>query len=311
MDWENERYVRVYTRDTIDWVALGWEAQSLFLMLMRKVDRSGVLEVGKHGARGIAGLVGMPAELVERALPVLTGDGCVTICDGMLLMPNFIEAQEAKQSDRQRQKECRDKRRKGAMSHDVTAPSRIVTENHRQSQPVTAGHMASLQPSLPSQSNQPGDPPARDPGTTDTEPKAPVSQAEVETAVSGQMLLVLFGQIRSEVFPNTLPWSTARDAKGDAGSFAAMLGAAERSDVKASMRRALEHIRDGVEGWADPRLAKDPSFAFGAWKSGFHALREELAGKSPRPRQAKQTPQASWGKPVTMADVEAKARATR
>jgi hypothetical protein len=58
MDWENERYVRVYTRDTIDWVALGWEAQSLFLLLIRKVDRSGVLEIGKHGARGVAGLIG-------------------------------------------------------------------------------------------------------------------------------------------------------------------------------------------------------------------------------------------------------------
>jgi hypothetical protein len=115
MDWENERYVRVYTRDTIDWVALGWEAQSLFLLLIRKVDRSGVLEIGKHGARGVAGLIGMPAEVVERSLSVLTSDGCVTIRDGLLLMPNFIEAQEAKQSDKQRQKESRDRRRKGAM----------------------------------------------------------------------------------------------------------------------------------------------------------------------------------------------------
>jgi hypothetical protein len=98
---------------------------------------------------------------------------------------------------------------------------------------------------------------------------------------TGHDLVTMFGFVRLEVFPNTLPWNTARDTKGDAGSFAVLLSESDLADVEPSMRLALEHIRDGVKGWHDPRLAKDPSFSFGAWKSGFHALREEMHRKAP------------------------------
>jgi hypothetical protein len=129
MRWEDERYVRVYTRDTTDWVALGWEAQSLFLLTMRKVDRAGILDLGRSGVRGLAALVTMPLEVVERALPVLTADGCVVLNGQTLVIPNFIEAQEAKQSDAQRKRESR------ATARDLAAacvtnrdpPSRTVT----------------------------------------------------------------------------------------------------------------------------------------------------------------------------------------
>jgi hypothetical protein len=99
--------------------------------------------------------------------------------------------------------------------------------------------------------------------------------------VTGHSLVTLFGIMRSEVFPGTLAWSTARDAKGDAHQFAAMLGQQEIQDIEPTMRLALEHIRDGAEGWKHPRM-KDPSFAFGAWKAGFHGLREELAKRAPK-----------------------------
>lgn len=280
MDWENERYVRVYTRDTIDWVALGWEAQALFLMLMRKVDRSGVLKVGKHGARGIAGLVGMPAEIVERALPVLTGDGCVTICDGMLLMPNFIEAQEAKQSDRQRQKECRDKRRNGAMSHDVTAPSRIVTENHNRSQPVTDGHTLSLQPSLASQSNQPSEPPG--PARTRSIPYANEPGKPSPTNVVRQFLA-----IRGEVLggggagisnPFAQPSRTEIDK---ADRWLSGMPAEEAVDIEAVFRLACKHVVDGAQGWTHESITKT-GFLFGAIVTNWRDLREELQGCAPK-----------------------------
>jgi hypothetical protein len=130
---------------------------------------------------------------------------------------------------------------------------------------------------------------------SDPDPERACSNVDAKK-FTGHALLAMFGSIRSEVFPKTLPWSTARDAKGDAGSFAEMLGQDEASDVEPTMRRALEHIRDGVKGWSDPRLAKDPSFAFGAWKSGFHALREELAGCAPKAREGP-TGSGSGGKP--------------
>ena len=37
MRWEDERYVRVYTRDTPEWCLLSWEARALFLLLLTAV----------------------------------------------------------------------------------------------------------------------------------------------------------------------------------------------------------------------------------------------------------------------------------
>lgn len=121
------------------------------------------------------------------------------------------------------------------------------------------------------QTRQEGDPPSR------------ARSTERAKRPTGHELVALFGRIRSEVFPKTLPWNTARDAKGDAAAFAGLLGDDEITDVEATMRLALEHIRDGHRAWNNPRLAPDPSFAFGAWKSGFHSLREELHKRAPPP----------------------------
>lgn len=99
--------------------------------------------------------------------------------------------------------------------------------------------------------------------------------------MTGHQLVQLFGQVRHRVFPHTLPWHTARDARGDAASFAALLQPEEIADVEPTMQLALEHIRDGVAGWNREQHARDPSFAFGAWKSGFHGLREELHSRAP------------------------------
>jgi len=112
---------------------------------------------------------------------------------------------------------------------------------------------------------------------------APKPHASAAEQMSGYRLVARFGILRAEVFPECLPWNTARDSNGDAHSFAQMLAPEELEDIDATMRLALEHIRAGAEGWKHPRM-KDPSFAFGAWKSGFHGLREELHGARPATR---------------------------
>jgi hypothetical protein len=113
LDWENERYVRIYTRDTPDWVLLGWEAQAAYPLIMRKLDRAGVLELGKHDPpRAIAAVTRLPLELVERALPVLVGPGGpFELREGFLVDPDFLDAQEAKQSDAARQRAARERAR--------------------------------------------------------------------------------------------------------------------------------------------------------------------------------------------------------
>jgi len=111
MHWENERYVRVYVRDTVELLALGWEGRALLWEILRKADRAGVVPLGKAGARGLAALTGVPVEVVERVLPVLISDGCVEMSGTNLVVPNFIEAQEASMSSAARQRECRERRR--------------------------------------------------------------------------------------------------------------------------------------------------------------------------------------------------------
>jgi hypothetical protein len=111
MHWENERYVRIYVRDTVELLALGWEGRALLWEILRKADRAGVVPLGKAGARGLAALTGVPVEVVERVLPILISDGCVEMSGTNLVVPNFIEAQEASMSSAARQRECRERRR--------------------------------------------------------------------------------------------------------------------------------------------------------------------------------------------------------
>jgi hypothetical protein len=153
MRWEDERYVRLYTRDTTDWLALSWKAQGLFALIMRKVDRAGLLDLGKAGKRGLAAHIGGPSAWaeVEPCLDELLADGCVQINDRTLFVPNFMEAQEAIQSDKQRKRDQRE-RALARAKYDVlngetvdenTNESQNVTSSHETGQDVTRGHAES------------------------------------------------------------------------------------------------------------------------------------------------------------------------
>lgn len=124
MDWQNERYVRLYVRRTIDDALLSWQARALWKELLTQFDRAGVIQVGPHGIRGIAALVDWPLEEIERALPQLVADGRLEDHGSYLVAPNFEEAQEARQSDRQRQAEARARRRELARAEVVRAVER-------------------------------------------------------------------------------------------------------------------------------------------------------------------------------------------
>lgn len=153
MNWSDERYVRLYTRDTPDWLFWSWQSRALLPLLMRKVDRAGVLDLGRCGNRGLAVAVGLPVEVADAGLAGLLEDGCVSLVDSVLVIRNFIEAQESAQTDAQRQRERRARHRveaeRGVTQRDN--PSQNVTGGHAASQIVTGGHAASrdVTPAVP------------------------------------------------------------------------------------------------------------------------------------------------------------------
>jgi len=159
VNWEDERYVRLYTRDTADLLAVGWEGRLVFYELMRKVDRAGVADFdGDVGL--LAELLRIPREVCERGLERLTARGSVEVTDKHVVIPNFIEAQEARQSASQRQREHRARRRDRARclgeqnvtncDSDETTRDQSEPNSDDRSRAVTRGHAGShgVTPSL-------------------------------------------------------------------------------------------------------------------------------------------------------------------
>jgi hypothetical protein len=45
MNFEDERFVKIYPRNTTNWKLLGWEGRCVLMMLLREVDRAGCLDL--------------------------------------------------------------------------------------------------------------------------------------------------------------------------------------------------------------------------------------------------------------------------
>ena len=147
MNWSDERYIRLYTRDSLTWTAWGWEARALFCLLLRRVDRSGVLDTGRMDkAQALALMLMAPKEVCAAALAEWLECGTVVERDSALVVPTFMEAQETRQSDRLRQQDVRDRRRTGLINENYDS------SRHPASPLVTARHPASpgVTPAVPS-----------------------------------------------------------------------------------------------------------------------------------------------------------------
>jgi hypothetical protein len=137
MDWSNERYVRLYTRDSLTWKLWPWQSRAIFCALLRKVDRAGVLDVGDHDpALGVAAVTEIPPDVVGDFLPPLLSSGAVTAHAGQVAIPGYLAAQEAVYSDKQRQAESRARRRAKAVTKR-DKKDEFVTDRHAPSHGVT------------------------------------------------------------------------------------------------------------------------------------------------------------------------------
>jgi hypothetical protein len=144
MDFSNEPYVRVYTRSTTTWRRLEWQGQCVMMQLLRVVDRAGVLDIeDMTPAEAVSLHTGLPPDVAEYGMARLLDLGVCVHNGGALLFPRYLDAQESTKSDRQRQRESREKRRATAAESVVTDRdfrSQNVTESHTRSHAVTSRH---------------------------------------------------------------------------------------------------------------------------------------------------------------------------
>lgn len=155
MRFEDEQFVKLYTRDTPTWKMLTWQGKACLPLILRKLDRCGMMELGKRGVTALAALIEIPIEIVESGMSDLIENDVLSLNqDGILLMARFLEGQETRQSDRARQRASRERARdtaKYASSPSITSQpvtrrhtaSHGVTECHGSSPGVTSGHPAS------------------------------------------------------------------------------------------------------------------------------------------------------------------------
>lgn len=172
MNFEDEDYVRLYTRDTVTMKKIGWEGRAVLSELMRKVERSGVLELeeGDDVAEAVAALCDLPVEIARTGLGLLASRGVTRRHGASLVLVRFVEAQNARRSDRLRAQDYRDRQKGGR--------SILPEENEYSSRYVTGRHDSSL---LPSPLLSPASPPPAE----DTDARDAPAAASSAPAVRG------------------------------------------------------------------------------------------------------------------------------
>lgn len=131
MNWSEERWVKHYTRRTVEWIMTSFDARGVYNELIAMVDQAGYLTLGEDGVPGLAYALNIPAERCQAAIDELVARKWIALVGTKLLIPSHYEAQSATTSGRVRQAEYRE--RKQAES----APPRDVS-----SQNVTGGDEA-------------------------------------------------------------------------------------------------------------------------------------------------------------------------
>lgn len=131
MNWCEERFVKLFARDTPTWLAWPWQARALAPLLMRKLESDGRLATGRLDVESAVALtVGLPIEVVSEALTAMLEDGTLEQRIDGLWWPNYEEAQESRKSDALRQREHRSKQRLESSAQHRHMPSHAVTQSH-------------------------------------------------------------------------------------------------------------------------------------------------------------------------------------
>lgn len=295
MDWSNERYVRLFTRNTTTWRRLGWDGQNALMHLLRVVDRAGVLDIQDMTPGEAVSLhTGAPEEAAARGISKMLELGVVIHAGGRLIFPNFLTAQECPMSDKLRAKLSREKR---ASSHSDTAPptfvtdeSRCVTEHHAESPTVTPSHSASQRVTLlPSRS----DPTLPNPSLPDPAEPRVTAAAEVGDPIRAKAMR---GRKRLRAVAENLDsdhggkwqhaFATLSEKPEAEWSAAAAVLVAEAQRPGAARKLTPQHILDY---WSTYAGGEAPGGRNGQVRSGGMApviTEEEVAEAQSKPRPA-------------------------
>jgi len=140
--WPDERYARIYCRDTVEWLALSFDAKAVYVLLLRKADRRGFIGLGRVGLRAIAVLLGHAGlwSRIEPALAELLADGCIRLESDVLVISDFVAAQEAVSSGAARTRRWREGKAGDVASRPVPPMDEWKPLGDDSSQDVTPGY---------------------------------------------------------------------------------------------------------------------------------------------------------------------------
>ncbi len=136
MHWDEEVWIKVYTRDTGAWVALSWQARGLALEIARKLPRAtGEISLGRRGLESLALLLRANWKEIEPFVRELLDDGRLEYDEetGILSDPQHVARQTAVASDAIRQRESRARKRSTPRTKSappLEASRSDVTESH-------------------------------------------------------------------------------------------------------------------------------------------------------------------------------------
>jgi hypothetical protein len=99
--WEDEPYVRVYSRKDIDWKLLGWEGRTVHWHLRCEATGAGAIELGGlDPVAGVALLTDVPSAVVAIGLPRLLEAGTLVLEGQTLVFPDWLESQPVERGRR-------------------------------------------------------------------------------------------------------------------------------------------------------------------------------------------------------------------
>jgi hypothetical protein len=299
MNFDDEDYVRLYTRDTITWLTLSWQARTVLLHMLRgKFDRSGVFVTGRHGpSRAVTAATGLPDEVVEPGLAELLAEEVWVAGDGCLVWPTFVQAQTAVRSDKARQRDQR--LRNAAKAAAVTrrhAPSRAVTDSHETSHAASRA-VTQRHPNLAEQ-NREEDPPSPLPDERPT-PHDPMAYLSCGTPQQRPDVVRVF---RAFVEAVGQPNRKLRPPGYECPDAAALVAALDTYGLEDCLAVAREAPRDGmVNGSDDDKRQRHDTvrYVFGNPDAFARILRAAKQRLEPRSRHG--------GKTIAQITAEAKA----